>query len=127
MSYIVEYSETVDDVELTNEMDGELVGLDGTNIYNHLSVKRNKSFIYMIVLNILSFQTFQKYLENKFSECINVIAFSMNLKTLFFPQRTTVSKWWWMILIMIANFFTLHFVVDGLFVYGACFGRGEAV
>lgn len=45
MSYIVEYSETVDDVELTNEMDGELVGLDGTNIYNHLSVKRNKSFI----------------------------------------------------------------------------------
>lgn len=92
MSYIVEYSETVDDVELANEMDGELVGLDGTNIYNHLSVKRNKSFIYMIVLNILSFQTFQKYLENKFSECINVIAFSMNLKTLFFPQRTTVSK-----------------------------------
>lgn len=45
MSYIVKYSETVDDVELTNEMDGELVGLDGTNIYNHLSVKRNKSFI----------------------------------------------------------------------------------
>lgn len=45
MSYIVEYSETVDHVELTNEMDGELVRLDGTNIYNHLSVKRNKSFI----------------------------------------------------------------------------------
>lgn len=38
MSYIVKYSETVDDVELANEMDGELVGLDGTNIYNHLSV-----------------------------------------------------------------------------------------
>lgn len=41
----------------------------------------------MIVLNILSFQTFQKYLENQFSECINVVAFSMNLKTLlFFPK-----------------------------------------
>lgn len=98
MSYIVKYSETVDDVELTNEMDGELVGLDGTNIYNHLSVKRNKSFIYMIVLNILSFQTFQKYLKNKFSECINVIAFSMNLKTLFFPkgiQWVNDDEWFW--------------------------------
>lgn len=55
MLYIVEYFEIVDDVELINEMDGELVGFDGINIYNYFFVKRNKSFIYMIVLNILFF------------------------------------------------------------------------
>lgn len=91
MSYIVEYSETVDDVELANEMDGELVGLDGTNIYSHLSVKRNKFYLYDCTEYFVFPNIPEVFRESVFRmhQCYCIL---YEFKNSFFSQRTTVSK-----------------------------------